>query len=47
MRRKSQAASVLAQLLERVRIQVIQSKHASILRLHTERGGEFKSRDLV
>ena len=46
MRRKSQAASLLAQLFERVRIQVMRSKHAGILRLHTDKGGEFKSRDL-
>ena len=46
MRTKSQAASLLAQLFERVRIQVIRSKHAGILRLHTDKGSEFKSRDL-
>ena len=46
MRRKIQAASLLAQLFERVRIQVIRSKHAGILRLHTDKGGEFNSRDL-
>ena len=46
MRRKSQAASLLAQLFERVRIQVIRSKHAGTLRLHIDKGGEFKSRDL-
>ena len=46
MRRNSQAASLLAQMFERVRIQVIRSKHAGILRLHTDKGGEFKSRDM-
>ena len=46
MRRKSQAASLLAQLIERVRVQVIRSKHAGVLRLHTDKGGEFKSQDL-
>ena len=40
------AASLLAQPFERVRIQVIRSKHAGILRLHTDKGGEFKSRDV-
>ena len=39
MCRKSQAASLPAQLFERVRIQVIRSKHAGILRLHTDKGG--------
>ena len=36
MRRKSQASSLLAQLFERVRVQLIRSKHAGILRLHTD-----------
>ena len=44
--RKSQAAFVLAELHERVRVQVMRSKHAGVLRLHTDKGGEFKSRDL-
>ena len=35
MRRKSQAASLLAQLFERVRVQVFRSQHAGLLRLHT------------
>ena len=46
MRRKSHAASLLAQLFDRVRIKVIRSKHAGIFRLHTDKGSEFKSRDL-
>ena len=45
MRRKIQAATLLAQLFERVRTQVIRSKHAGVLRLHTDKGGKFKSRD--
>ena len=35
-----------AQLFNHVHVQVIRSKHAGVLRLHTEKGGEFKSRDL-
>ena len=46
MHRKSQAASLLAHLFERVRVPVIRSKHAGVLGLHTDKGGEFKSRDL-
>ena len=46
MRRMRQAASLLAQLFERIRVQVIRSKHAGVLRLHTDKGGELKSRDL-
>ena len=46
MHRKSQAASLLAHLFERVRVPVIRSKHAGVLSLHTDKGGEFKSRDL-
>ena len=34
MRRKSHAASLLAHLFKRVRIQVIRSQHADVLRLH-------------
>ena len=43
MHRKSQAASLLAQLFEHVRVQVIRSKHAGVLRPRTDKGGEFKS----
>ena len=46
MRRKIRAASLLAKLFERVLVQVIRSQHAGVPRLHTEKGDEFKSRDL-
>ena len=46
MRRKSQAASLVAQRFERVCVQVIGSKHAGVLRLHTDKGGDFKSQYL-
>ena len=46
MRRENQAASLLAQLFECVRTQVVRSKHGSVLRLHTDKRGEFKSPDL-
>ena len=46
MRRKSQAASLLAQLFERVRVQVIRNLNHGVRKLHTDKGGEFMSRDL-
>ena len=46
MRRKAQAASLLAQMFERVRVQVIQKQNNGVRRLHTDKGGEFISRDL-
>ena len=46
MRRKSQAASLLAQLFERVRVQVIRKHNNGIRKLHTDKGVEFMSRDL-
>ena len=46
MRRKSQAASLLAQLFERVRVQVIRKRKNGVRKLHTDKGGEFMSRDL-
>ena len=44
--RKSQVTSLLAQLFERVRIQAIRLQHAGVLMLHTDKGVEFKFRDL-
>ena len=41
-----QTASLLAQLFERVRIQVIRLEHAGAMRLHTDKAGEIESRDL-
>ena len=41
MRRKSQAASLQAQLFERVRVQVIRKHNNGVRRLHTDKGGEF------
>ena len=38
MRRKAQAASLLAQLFERVRVQVIREHNNGVRRLHTEKG---------
>ena len=46
MRRKSQAASLLAQLFERVWVQVIRKRNNGVRKLHTDKGGEFMSRDL-
>ena len=46
MRRKSQAASLFAQLFERVRVQVIRKRNNGVRKLHTDKGGEFMSRDL-
>ena len=46
MRRKSPAASLLAQLFERVRDQVIRNRNNGVRKLHTNKGGEFMSRDL-
>ena len=46
MRRKAQAASLLAQLFERVRVQVIRKHNNGVRRLHTDKGGEYMSRDL-
>ena len=46
MRRKAQAASLLAQLFERVRVQVIRKHNNGVRKLHTDKGGEFMSRDL-
>ena len=46
MRRKSQAASLLAQLFERVRVQVIRKHNNGVRKMHTDKGGEFMSRDL-
>ena len=46
MRRKSQAASLLAQLFECVRVQVIRKRNDGVRKLHTDKGGEFMSRDL-
>ena len=46
MRRKSQAVSLLAQLFERVRVQVIRKRNNGVRKLHTDKGGEFMSRDL-
>ena len=46
MRRKSQAASLPAQLFERVRVQLIRKHNNGVRKLHTEKGGEFMSRDL-
>ena len=44
--RKAQAASLLAQLFERVRVQVIRKQNNGVHKLHTDKGGEFMSRDL-
>ena len=41
MRRKSQAASLLAQLFERVQVQVIRKHNNGVRKLHTDKGGEF------
>ena len=46
MRRKEPAASVLAQMFERVRAQVIRKQNNGVRRLHTDKGGEFMSRGL-
>ena len=46
MRRKAQAASLFAQLFERVRVQVIRKQNNGVRKLHTDKGGEFMSRDL-
>ena len=46
MRRKSQAISLLAQLFERVRVQVIRKHNNGVRRLHTDKGGVSMSRDL-
>ena len=46
MRGKSQAASLLAQLFERVRVQVIRKHNNGVRKLHTDKGDEFMSRDL-
>ena len=46
MRRKDQVASLLAQLFERVRVQEIRKHQNGVRRLHTDKGGEFMSRDL-
>ena len=46
MRRKAQAASLLTQLFERVRVQVIRKHNNGVRKLHTDKGGEFTSRDL-
>ena len=46
LRRKSQAASLLAQLFESVRVQVIRKHNNGVRKLHTDKGGEFMSRDL-
>ena len=46
LRRKSQAASLLAQVSEHVRVQVIRKHNNGVRKLHTDKGGEFMSRDL-
>ena len=46
MRTKSQAASLLAQLFERVRVQVIRKHNNGVRKLHTDKGGEIMSRDV-
>ena len=46
MRRKAQAESRLAPLFEPVRIQVIRKQNNGVRRLHTDKGGEFMSRNL-
>ena len=46
MRRKSQAASLLAQLFDRVRVQVIRKHNNGVRKLRTDKGGELWSRDL-
>ena len=46
MRTKAQAASLLAQLFERVRVQDIRKHNNGVRRLHTDKSGEFMSRDL-
>ena len=46
MRRKAHAASLLAQLCERVRVQVVRKHNNGVRKLHTDKGGEFMSRDL-
>ena len=46
MRRKSQAASLLAHLFERVRVQVIRKRNNDVHKLHNDKGGELMSRDL-
>ena len=46
MRRKAQAASLLAQLFEHVRVQVIRKQNIGVRKLHTDKGGEFMSRHL-
>ena len=43
MRRKAQAASLLAQLFERVRVQIIRKQNNGVRKLHTDQGGEFMS----
>ena len=46
MRRKSQAPSLIAQFFEHIRVQVIRKHNNGVRKLHTEKGGEFMSRDL-
>ena len=46
MRRKAQAASLLAQLFERVRVQVIRKHNNGVRKLQTDKGGKFTYRDL-
>ena len=43
MKTKSQCARLLAQLSERVRMQIIRGSEPGVRRLHTDQGGEFKS----
>ena len=46
MRRKAQAASLLANLFERVQVQVIRKQNNGVCQQHTKKGGDFMSRDL-
>ena len=46
MHRKAQAASLLPQLFDRVRVQVIQKQSNGVRKLHTDKSGELMSRDL-
>ena len=46
MRKKAQAASLLADLFKRVWVQVIRKQNNGVAKLHTDTGGEFVSRDL-
>ena len=42
----TQAASLLAQLFECVRLQIVREQNKGVRKMHTDKGGEFMSRDL-